>query len=289
MPTQGAARAPRDAARCSPGGQRLCDRPNRRTTVGRVSGAPHREPLVGRGRELEVARQLLQAAVDGRPQLLTLSGEVGIGKSRLARAIAAEASRHGALTLWGAGQEDLSLPYLPVSMALAPLSVDGPGLLDPGSQGAGADADPVRMWGNVTQAVLAAASQRPVVLVMDDLQWTEGRARPSCCTSWWCSTTRPPRRRCGSSPSSPCAPHTTRSGPRACCRASSPAGQGMWVVSQTYHRPWPTPITVESGMGEWKFPTHGLAFASEGPVVVVAPPEKEGGVLNPPRPWMPHP
>lgn len=63
----------------------------------------------------------------------------------------------------------------------------------------------------------------------------------------------------------------------------------MWVVSQTYHRPWPTPITVESGMGEWKFPTHGLAFASEGPVVVVAPPEKEGGVLNPPRPWMPHP
>lgn len=177
MPSQGAARAPRDAARCSPGGQRLCDRPNRRTTVGRVSGAPHREPLVGRGRELEVARQLLQAAVDGRPQLLTLSGEVGIGKSRLARAIAAEASRHGALTLWGAGQEDLSLPYLPVSMALAPLSVDGPGLLDPGSQGAGADADPVRMWGNVTQAVLAAASQRPVVLVMDDLQWTDGASQ----------------------------------------------------------------------------------------------------------------
>jgi hypothetical protein len=65
--------------------------------------------------------------------------------------------------------------------------------------------------------------------------------------------------------------------------------QGMWVVSQEYHRPWPKVMTAESGLGEWRFPTIGLAFQSKGDVVVVAPPEREGGVLDPPRRWSPHP
>jgi hypothetical protein len=63
------------------------------------------------------------------------------------------------------------------------------------------------------------------------------------------------------------------------------APQGMWVVSQAYHRPWPKQITVESGLGEWTFPAQGLGYVSQGPVVVVSPPEREGGVLNPPRQW----
>ncbi|MGQ0431539.1 MAG: hypothetical protein ACT452_03925 [Microthrixaceae bacterium] len=74
---------------------------------------------------------------------------------------------------------------------------------------------------------------------------------------------------------------------RDASRAEGP--QGMWVVSQSYHRPWPSSTTAESGLGEWRFPTQGLAYESQGPVVVVAPPEREGGVLNPPRHWNPHP
>lgn len=70
---------------------------------------------------------------------------------------------------------------------------------------------------------------------------------------------------------------------------TAPGAQGSWVVSQTYHRPWPTTVTAESGMGEWKFPTQGLGFVSVGEVVVVAPPEREGGVLDPARKWVPHP
>jgi hypothetical protein len=62
----------------------------------------------------------------------------------------------------------------------------------------------------------------------------------------------------------------------------------MWVVSQTYQKPWPTDMTASSWLGEWSFPTQGLAYASEGPVVTVAPPEREGGVLDPPRNWDPH-
>ncbi|MGH9275340.1 MAG: hypothetical protein ACRDZU_11900 [Acidimicrobiales bacterium] len=70
---------------------------------------------------------------------------------------------------------------------------------------------------------------------------------------------------------------------------TAPGDQGMWVVSQTYHRPWPKTVTEESGLGEWTFPTKGLAYVSEGAVVVVAPPEREGGITNPPRTWVPHP
>lgn len=69
---------------------------------------------------------------------------------------------------------------------------------------------------------------------------------------------------------------------------SAPGSQGMWVVSQSYHRPRPAVLSAESGLGEWTFPTVGLAFTSEGDVVVVAPPEHEGGVLDPPRKWDPH-
>ena len=65
--------------------------------------------------------------------------------------------------------------------------------------------------------------------------------------------------------------------------------QGMWVVGQTYQKPWPTEMTASSWLGEWRFPTEGLAYEGQGNVVTVAPPEAEGGVLDPPRRWTPHP
>ncbi len=63
--------------------------------------------------------------------------------------------------------------------------------------------------------------------------------------------------------------------------------QGMWVVSQQYHKPRPVVTTEESGLGEWSFLTLGLGFESRGEVVVVAPPEDEGGILPNPRPFQP--
>jgi hypothetical protein len=69
----------------------------------------------------------------------------------------------------------------------------------------------------------------------------------------------------------------------------APGSQGMWVVSHSYHQPWPKVVTEESGLGEWTFPTQGLGYISKEPVVVVSPPEKEGGITNPPRQWVPHP
>ena len=65
--------------------------------------------------------------------------------------------------------------------------------------------------------------------------------------------------------------------------------QGSWVVSQGYHRPRVTVVSLPATAEiPWTFPTLALAYKSEGPPVTVSPAEWEGGVLNPPTPWVPH-
>jgi DNA-binding SARP family transcriptional activator/predicted ATPase len=53
-------------------------------------------PLVGRQREWERLQSVWQRANDGEPSFLLVSGEAGIGKSRLAEELLAWASQHGA-------------------------------------------------------------------------------------------------------------------------------------------------------------------------------------------------
>ena len=45
---------------------------------------------------------------------------------------------------------------------------------------------------------------------------------------------------------------------------SALGAQGMWVVSQSYHRPWPKSMTDESGLGEWKLPHAGSGLRERG-------------------------
>ncbi len=61
-----------------------------------VSGA-----LVGRDAELAQLEDALDAAVAGSGSVLFLVGEAGIGKSRLARALATRAGRNGIPVLSG--------------------------------------------------------------------------------------------------------------------------------------------------------------------------------------------
>ena len=69
---------------------------------------------------------------------------------------------------------------------------------------------------------------------------------------------------------------------------SAVGSQGSWVVSQRYHRPRKVVMSLPSPQGTGTFPTVGLAYNSEGTPVTVSPAEWEGGVLNPPTPWVPH-
>src|SRR5215470_10331988 len=79
-----------------------------RAVVGVKSGPPRtlmppplRPPFVGRDDEIRQAMTLLEAALRGEPQLALIEGPAGIGKTRLAKEIAARARRRGALAAMG--------------------------------------------------------------------------------------------------------------------------------------------------------------------------------------------
>ena len=76
--------------------------------------------LIGRQRELAELKAALERALSGQGQLVMLSGEPGIGKTRTTQELAALAEEQGAMVLWGWCYEEgsLSLPYLPFVEAL---------------------------------------------------------------------------------------------------------------------------------------------------------------------------
>src|ERR1700722_10008110 len=73
------------------------------------SGSQSR-PIVGRGRELEVFRAAFDRMLAGRRQMVLISGEPGIGKTRCAQALAGVAEDQGALVLCGHCREDAAAP-----------------------------------------------------------------------------------------------------------------------------------------------------------------------------------
>ena len=84
--------------------------------------------IVGRDEELARIERALDVAAGGRPVLLLVRGEAGIGKSRLVREAIARARGRGSAVLHGAcldlGGE--GLPYLPVVEALRGLARETP-------------------------------------------------------------------------------------------------------------------------------------------------------------------
>src|SRR5271167_3823375 len=72
-------------------------------------GNAHRV-IVGRARELDVFRGAFGRMLAGRRQLVLVSGEPGIGKTRCAEALADVAEDQGALVLWGRCHEEAGAP-----------------------------------------------------------------------------------------------------------------------------------------------------------------------------------
>ena len=74
--------------------------------------------LVGRDAELASLTGFWERARDGRRQVVMISGEPGIGKTRLAAEIAVLAQGEGARVLYGRCDEGLGVPYQPFVEAL---------------------------------------------------------------------------------------------------------------------------------------------------------------------------
>jgi DNA-binding SARP family transcriptional activator len=131
-----------------------------------------RSPFVGRATEVELLRSLWQRAHDGvRPQLALLVGEPGIGKTRLAARVAAEAAEGGGTVLYGGAEEGAASPLEPFLEALQ----GGQGLaLDELSLADDEPAEKVRaLFALVEQRLAGHASKGPVLLVLDDLHWAD--------------------------------------------------------------------------------------------------------------------
>ena len=125
-------------------------------------------PLVGRAGEIDAVVGLVQDAARGQAGALLISGEAGVGKTALVREASAQVGEV-ADVLWAPclPLTSLAVPFLPLTSALRTWAADRdmpvPVLGGPGEEG------PAELDGWLD----GQSRQRPVVLVVDDLQWAD--------------------------------------------------------------------------------------------------------------------
>jgi DNA-binding SARP family transcriptional activator len=127
-------------------------------------------PLVGRAHQLAELVGALDQAESGTVALAALVGEPGIGKSRLAGELAKVAGDRGATVLLGrCSQDDGAPPLWPWQQVLRALGRDLPQETDGDEDGGGR----FRTWEAIAGAVAEAASERTIVVLLDDLHWAD--------------------------------------------------------------------------------------------------------------------
>ncbi|HEX7311802.1 MAG TPA: BTAD domain-containing putative transcriptional regulator [Gaiellaceae bacterium] len=122
--------------------------------------------FVGRERELDDLDPALEDAAAGRGRLFLVSGDSGVGKTRLADELASRAKDAGARVLWGRCSKRAGAPpYWPWMQALQSLE-DVPDL-DPTL----GDEERFRLFVELGSRLRKSSSRQPVLLVFDDLQY----------------------------------------------------------------------------------------------------------------------
>ncbi|SHF58120.1 AfsR/SARP family transcriptional regulator [Geodermatophilus nigrescens] len=129
---------------------------------------PADDGLVGRQEELARLRAVAESAAAGRPAVVVLGGEAGIGKTRLAEAVAAMSRAAGWAVAESRCADDAGAPPLwPWTQVLEQLDQEPP---DPTDGDDDADAARFRLFQALRARLAAAAAARPVLVVLDDLQ-----------------------------------------------------------------------------------------------------------------------
>jgi DNA-binding CsgD family transcriptional regulator/tetratricopeptide (TPR) repeat protein len=172
-------------------------------------------PLVARTAEMRRLRAALSRAERGEASAVLLSGDAGVGKTRVLAELAEIATKEDALVLTGRCLDvgDGGLPYLPFAEALTALvnsgdgaviaalaarpalsrllpQIDGPPAAATGHSAVASDQrDEVRairvvhdlgqlqLFDAVLGLLTDLAQSRPVVLVVEDLHWADGSTR----------------------------------------------------------------------------------------------------------------
>jgi predicted ATPase len=143
----------------------------------------------------------LDRAEQGRPQVVLLAGDAGVGKTRLVLEFADQARRRGVRVLAGGCVElgDIGLAYLPVVDALRGLGEDPaeaellaevattapglsrllPGIERVGPTGAlvGDGQDQLQVFDAVRALLMRRSERSSVVVVLEDLHWADRSSR----------------------------------------------------------------------------------------------------------------
>jgi DNA-binding CsgD family transcriptional regulator len=146
--------------------------------------------LIDRSAELATLTAALEAAAGGRGSTVFVTGDAGIGKSRLVRDLSVRAAAEGFHVLTGRGTEStVPVPYRPVAEALMGAARDG---IEPDSRGlaqyraalgalvpewsepgdTGAEISPV-ILGEAVLRVLALPGWKGGLLVLEDVHWAD--------------------------------------------------------------------------------------------------------------------
>jgi diguanylate cyclase (GGDEF)-like protein len=162
------------------------------------------ERFVGRTEELRALVRLLEDAASGRPRVVAISGEAGVGKSTLLRHLEPEVRLRGGTLVAGRCHEaDVQPPYGPWAELLDALRRRGAASADPSlfqwrelpqlvpalgpaaigraaaalSAHAVIPADPrggkYMLLDEIADFLRAAARERPLVVVIEDVQWAD--------------------------------------------------------------------------------------------------------------------
>jgi DNA-binding SARP family transcriptional activator len=152
--------------------------------------------LVGRERELSMLRELWRTVREGEgARLVLVTGEAGMGKSRLVREIALEVREQGAVVLHGTADEDLLVPHQHLVAAFEHFfAVAAPDELRRRVGSRAADLEPITLGlSELTTAPVDAApegsryrlfeavaglldelsAEIPVLVLIDDLHWSD--------------------------------------------------------------------------------------------------------------------
>ncbi len=159
----------------------------------------HSSGFVGRHREMAELRTALDDAIAGQGRIVMLAGEPGIGKTRTARELSAHAEQRGAQVFWGWCYEDGGAPpYWPCLQPIRSYVQQAESEQLRSEMGAGAadiaevlpevsgrlpdlskppflepEQARFRLLDSITNFFKAAAQSRPIVIVLDDLQWSD--------------------------------------------------------------------------------------------------------------------
>ncbi len=155
--------------------------------------------MIGRGTEMAAIKDAAKrvSGAEGR-EILFVSGEAGLGKTTLVGEAARAASNDGAVVLFGHCEEDLATPYQLFAEAIGHLITHAPdeelrGHIEahgsqlarlvpalasripglPPSKAADSDTERFLLFAAVVGLLTTVSDHRPVVLVLDDLQWAD--------------------------------------------------------------------------------------------------------------------